>query len=152
MDIDNLIEINLRKIDESNDFSTLRTTFVNEEGVVLSDSESERVAKNMYIKGLINLHPAGYKCDLTQFGHKVHDSGGWLKYLLNCAEVKARAEQKEQSEIKIAKLAETNLALQNKHLRTKMLFSVIGFILGVIVTNWKEILTILKIISPPETK
>lgn len=66
--------------------------------------------------------------------------------------LKSKSDKKEQLETKIAELTEINLTLQNKQLRTKMLFSVIGFILGVIATNWKEILILLKLISPPETK
>lgn len=82
--------------------------------------------------------------------------GSLSKYLNIVAESKAieqaRLNDKEQLENKIANLTEINLTLQNKQLRTKMWFSIIGFILGVIATNWKEILILLKIISPPETK
>ena len=82
--------------------------------------------------------------------------GSLSKYLNILAESKAieqaKLYDKEQLENKIAKLTEINLTLQNKQLKTKMWFSIFGFIIGAIVTNWKEILILLKLISPPETK
>ena len=82
--------------------------------------------------------------------------GSLIKYLNIIDESKAieqaRLDDKEKLEIKIAKLTEINLTLQNKQLKSKIWFSIIGFIIGVIATNWKEILILLKLISPPETK
>lgn len=94
---------------------------------------------------------------ITPWAKDIIDTHGSLsKYRSIIDETQAREQSrldnKEQLATKIAELTEINLTLQNKQLRTKMLFSIIGFILGVIATNWKEILTILKIISPPETK
>ena len=151
-DIDILIDINLTKIAESEDFSAYRTNFVESSGGELADTDSTTVAKSMDLKGLINLHPAGYKCDIMPFGHEVHNSGGWLKYLANRDNEREEAKQKKQLDIKITKLTAINLELQNKQLKTRMWFSIIGFIFGAIVTNWKEILILLKIISQPETK
>lgn len=94
---------------------------------------------------------------LSDFGLEVceiHD--GWLKYLAyrdeSLAKEKVKADNKEQLENKIAELTATNLSLQNRQLKNRVLFSIMGFILGFIAANWKEILIILKIISPPETK
>ncbi len=40
----------------------------------------------------------------------------------------------------ISDLTKTNLELQNKHLKKYILYSILGFIVGVLVTNWKEII------------
>jgi len=40
----------------------------------------------------------------------------------------------------IAKLTETNLKLQNKHLKKYILYSVISLIIGVLMANWREII------------
>jgi hypothetical protein len=86
----------------------------------------------------------------------IDNYGSLSKYLNIVDESKAieqaKLDDKEKLEIKIAKLTEINLTLQNKQLKSKIWFSIIGFILGVIATNWKEILILLKLISPPETK
>lgn len=79
-DIDNIIEINLRIIAESQGFKNFRTRFIDLDGNKLRDSE--RLAKNMESKGLIDFdHIKGYKCELTEFGLQVFQNGGWLKYL-----------------------------------------------------------------------
>ena len=61
--------------------------------------------------------------------------------------------QKFDDELKMlqvenARLENENLKLQNKHLRRYILYAIVGFIAGVIVTNWKEILFLLRITSP----
>ena len=49
----------------------------------------------------------------------------------------------ESSELEIQRLTIENLKLQNKQLKRTLLYSIIGFIAGAIVTNIKEILTLM---------
>lgn len=113
-----------------------------------------KLANFMADRGLVTIN--GQNCTLTEEGHIIAKNGGWLTHLDNDTKIKSeqhtKSDKKVQLETKIAELTEINLTLQNKQLRAKMLFSIIGFILGIMATNWKEILTVLKIISPPETK
>ena len=97
----------------------------------------------------------GASVEKNGFTSKFKKDGGFNKVFSDLQNEIVRKEialQKEQLDIRIAELTEINLTLQNKQLRTKMLFSIIGFILGIIATNWKEILSVLKIISLPETR
>lgn len=52
----------------------------------------------------------------------------------------------EQLELKIKKLTIKNLELQNKQLKRYALYSIISFILGAFVTNFKDILIYLNLI------
>ena len=49
---------------------------------------------------------------------------------------------------KVNELSIVNLKLQNRQLKTKWIFSIIGFILGAIITHLKTILEFLKILPP----
>ncbi|MBW8327290.1 MAG: hypothetical protein K0M50_21175 [Prolixibacteraceae bacterium] len=153
-------------IDKLNDLIDLNLTFLLTEHKFSShhllnlDKKSFRkydhlqLANLMAERGLVTIN--GQNCTLTEEGLLIAKNGSWLAHLDNETKTKSeqqtKADKKVQLESKIAELTEINLTLQNKQLRTKMLFSIIGFILGIIATNWKEILTVLKIISPPETK
>lgn len=144
-DINKLIDINLRKITESESLSGYSTNFLDSHGGNLAETDSIIVARRMALENLIKLAINGYRCELDTFGQQVHNQGGWINYL-------STRDKKEQLEIKIAELTAINLTLQNKRLRTNVLFSIIGFGSGFIAANWKEIASGLKIISPIEPK
>jgi hypothetical protein len=57
-------------------------------------------------------------------------------------------EVNENSELEIQRLTIENLQLQNRQLKRTVLYSIIGFIMGGIVTNLKDILILLKILNP----
>lgn len=78
--IDELIEINLKLLIESNDHSLYLMKFVNELGSGIDNFE--RFAKYMEGKGLINIEPTKrQRCDLTALGYKISQNGGWLQFL-----------------------------------------------------------------------
>ncbi len=51
-------------------------------------------------------------------------------------------------QIENARLQNENLKLQNRHLKRYIVYAIIGFIVGVIATNWKEILYLLNLTAP----
>jgi hypothetical protein len=57
-------------------------------------------------------------------------------------------EVNENSELEIQRLTIENLQLQNRQLKRTVLYSIICFIMGGIVTNLKDILILLKILNP----
>ncbi len=57
-------------------------------------------------------------------------------------------EMKKELENKVLNLTEINLNLQNTHFKRYVIFSLISFIAGAILTNIKDILTILNIMNP----
>lgn len=153
-ELDILIDKNLKIIFKSKSSYSNIYDLLDKDGYGYTTFESEIFADKMVNKLLIERH--GERIYLTELGRDISNNGGWIAHLDRLAESKAKqkakSDKKEQLETKIAELTEINLTLQNKQLRTKMLFSIIGFMLGVIATNWKEILILLKLISPPETK
>jgi hypothetical protein len=133
-DIDNLIEINLRLIAETKGNKVFRINFIDLSGKKLRDSE--RLAKNMESKGLIDFdHIKGYKCELTEFGLNVFNNGGWLKYL------DAQHEKDSHENVnreKIEKLNSGKLTYEYKLSKWKVktfwpvfVFGLIGFISGI---------------------
>jgi hypothetical protein len=116
-----------------------------------SKEKAEFIFSELEKRNLLKTIPAGglvSKVNRTMNTRNTFENDLLMKEFLR----DTKLDNKEQLEIKIAELTEINLTLQNKQLRTKMLFSIIGFIIGAIATNWKDILIILKLISPPETK
>lgn len=80
--LDELIELNLKLLNESPNKYLFRTDFKNEKGRQLS--ESLRFAKIMHEKRLIKLETSKeYRCDLEELGINVFNKGGWLKHLEN---------------------------------------------------------------------
>jgi hypothetical protein len=150
--LNEIIDKNLKLIFDLKTQSSMRLYDLDDKSY--NDIDTKRLAIIMRGEKLVSV--SGRKCDIATFGLEVSKEGGWLTHLENEAKTKseqqAKIDTKERLETKIAELTEINLTLQNKQLRTKMLFSIVGFILGVIATNWKEISTVLKIISPPVTK
>jgi hypothetical protein len=74
------------------------------------------------------------------------DKNGSLSEILNKQNNSELEKQKYEDELKKlqienARLTNLNLKLQNKHLRRYVIYAIIGFIAGAIVTNWKEILS-----------
>lgn len=75
--LDNLIDINLRLICESEEKQYFYPSFKDIDGKTLNNSV--RLAEFMEQKALITIN--GQRCDLTEFGHGVHKFGGWLEFL-----------------------------------------------------------------------
>ena len=59
-----------------------------------------------------------------------------------------KKDSEENFELEIQRLTIENLQLQNKQLNRTVLYSIIGFVMGGIVTNLKDILTLMKILNP----
>ena len=78
--INNLIEINLQLILESKDKSLCLNQFKDDFGNKFRDAET--FVRLMQIKKLIATNSKEESCfELTEFGKKVCESGGWLEYL-----------------------------------------------------------------------
>lgn len=119
----------------------------------ISRSDFDKVISILKAESLIEKMPSN---DLYKFGESVpliidkHVTySAYYQYRLHEEDFR---KQKEQLESDNANLTNINLTLQNKQLKTKILFSIIGLIFGFIAANWKDILIILNIITPPETK
>jgi hypothetical protein len=151
--LNELIELNLKLLNESPNKKLFRTDFKNEKGYSLKDSE--RLAKILDEKGLVYLESKNNeKCELTEFGHTVFKNGGWLKYLeyeklkSEKAESKGVLEyenlklQKETAEYQksirnkedqIRNLTRDNLRLGNWDIRFRWWIAVGGFVSGFII-------------------
>lgn len=78
--IDELIEVNLKLLYTSKTQFMMRINFKDECGFNLKNSKV--FAEILDHKGLVTLEKEqGFRCDLTDFGKQIYESGGWNKYL-----------------------------------------------------------------------
>ncbi|PZX95096.1 hypothetical protein DOS84_00565 [Flavobacterium aquariorum] len=78
--IDELIEVNLKLLYTSKSQFMMRINFKDECGFNLKNSKV--FAEILDHKGLVVLEKEqGFRCDLTDFGKQIYESGGWNKYL-----------------------------------------------------------------------
>lgn len=158
--INEVIEANLKLICEKPDGKAIRLELVDEKGKQYDDDEF--LAKLLHEKGLIEydfVH--GYNCVLTEFGYKVYENGGWVKYLkdseLERQSKLKKIEDKEilESELKslqkesleherqirdknteIRNLKRDNLRLKNWDIRFRWYIATTTFIAGLIVKHF----------------
>lgn len=77
--IDELIEVNLKLLYTSKSQFMMRINFKDEYGFNLKNSKV--FAEILEHKGLVVLEKnQGFRCDLTDIGRQIHESGGWIKY------------------------------------------------------------------------
>jgi len=77
--IDELIEVNLKLLFASKSQFMMRINFKDEYGFNLKNSKV--FAEILEHKGLIVLEKTqGFRCDLTDVGRQICQSGGWIKY------------------------------------------------------------------------
>ena len=78
--IDELIEVNLKLLYTSKSKFMMRINFKDKCGFNLKNSKV--FAEILDHKGLVVLEKdQGFRCDLTDFGKQVYESGGWNKYI-----------------------------------------------------------------------
>src|SRR6187551_1599538 len=78
--IDELIEVNLKLLYTSKSQFMMRINFKDEFGFNLKNSKV--FAEILEDKGLVVLEKdQRFRCDLTDFGKQVYESGGWIVYL-----------------------------------------------------------------------
>ena len=78
--IDEIIEVNLKLLYLSKSQFMMRINFKDECGFNLKNSKV--FAEILDSKGLVVLEKEQeFRCDLTDFGKQVYESGGWIKYL-----------------------------------------------------------------------
>ncbi|WP_159018037.1 hypothetical protein [Algibacter sp. L3A6] len=108
-----------------------------------------------YIKenDLIKSKKGEFSCDalvyITQNGRNVLEHNSWEDYIKSKNNAinesyeieKERQEQKDE----IDRLTKVNLELQNKQMKRYVVYSIIAFVLGAIITNVKDILILLHI-------
>jgi hypothetical protein len=160
------IETNLKIICESkNPYEFDLSNFVDKKGRQIHlKHRHEEFASLMEQQGLIRIN--GSRCSVEKFGLKVFKSGGWLKYLSdlekNHTELELKKLEKEELELEllkhqnkikdkereIIKLTAKNLRLQNRQMKRAVLYSIIGFLTGIIATNLEDILILLNLMSP----
>lgn len=123
------------------------------------ESKINRLAEYIVKEGEIPVHK-----DLTELEHKAirfFKENDFIKPSLNkryqyhpTSEVSkiaklgiekylSKKDSEENFELEIQRLTIENLQLQNKQLKTNLLYSIIGFIMGMIANNLKDILTLL---------
>jgi hypothetical protein len=79
--MDELIDVNLRLLYTSQSQFMMRINFKDEFGYNLKNTKE--FSKILDTKGLAKLESSqGFRCDLTDFGRQVFESGGWIQYLL----------------------------------------------------------------------
>jgi len=77
--IDELIEVNLKLLFASKSQFMMRINFKDEYGFNLKNSKV--FADILEHKGLVVLEKnQGFRCDLTDTGRQIYQSGGWIKY------------------------------------------------------------------------
>lgn len=116
--------------------------------------ELNKVYKICEEQNLIDKKKRRYDATLTLNGHNIKRSGGWLKHLEN---EKIKIEKKESRDVleleirnkekEIRVLTISNLKLQNKHLSRYIFYSIISFVLGVVISNLKEISNLIEILK-----
>ncbi len=78
--IDEIIEVNLKLLYLSKSQFMMRINFKDECGFNLKNSKV--FAEILDKKGLVVLEKEQeFRCDLTEFGKQIYESGGWIKYL-----------------------------------------------------------------------
>ncbi len=87
-----------------------------------------------------------------EWKEKIDEYGSLSKYL-DFENQKIENEDKKQKEIeslnrRIGELTIKNLELQNRKFKREIIFGIIGFIIATIITNWKDILILLKVLPP----
>lgn len=162
--VNELIETNLNLIAETKNNELFHYNFIQENGRPLTDTK--KLAELMQKKKLIEIEPKkGWRCDLTEFGYKIIHDGGWIKYI----ESKNKADKKKadadnerkaletnnlklqnenldysksvrEQEAEISRLTTLHLELQNKQMKRHVLFAVVSFLAGALITNLKDIL------------
>lgn len=146
--LDTLIDINLKLIFKQHKKELFRNRFVDENEKALA--QSLKLAKIMNEKGLIRLEPIKeYNCILTEFGYKINENGGWLKYIIDKKEEDIKEEifraEKESIEFKKSKI---DLELAEKMLKeypkTKW-FARIGFIIALLLGLKELVLWIIQL-------
>ncbi|MCC4228183.1 hypothetical protein LL279_08250 [Zunongwangia profunda] len=111
--INELIDINLKLLSESQGGKLFHIDFVDENSKRLKDSQ--RFSEILVKKGLVDLEPTKrMRCDITEYGFNIAKNGGWLNYLERKAEqekqVKKEDKEKENLEFELAK---SNLEANN---------------------------------------
>ena len=111
--INELIDINLKLLSESQGGKLFHIDFVDENSKRLKDSQ--RFSEILVKKGLVDLEPTKrMRGDITEYGFNIAKNGGWLNYLERKAEqekqVKKEDKEKENLEFELAK---SNLEANN---------------------------------------
>ncbi|HMB99870.1 MAG TPA: hypothetical protein VKN14_02410 [Flavobacteriaceae bacterium] len=148
---DILTGVNLQLIkDNKNHCNYLH--FHNENGESLEDELGDIDSKDIMLYmsnecGLIDCH--GEICKITKKGFDIINNGGWIKYLeRENKQVEIESDKEtERQELKdeIDRLTKVNLELQNKQMKRYIIYSIIAFILGGILTNLKDIFQLLNL-------
>ena len=126
------------KINEVAEYLVKKGIVAEHKGLTDYESKAIRFLKeNELIKPSLNKK---HQYHSTSEINKIADLG-IEKYL-------SKKDSEENSELEIQRLTIENLELQNKQLKRTVLYSIIGFIMGGIITNLKDILILLKIMNP----
>ena len=127
-----------------------RISYVNRRNKSPNKVETNKIIQELSLLDLADAN--ALSATLRPFGEKICKIGGWLKYLelKNEDELK---EREEESEIKILnkeilKLQKQNLTLSNRKLKRDLIIWIIGLFIGAVITNWKDILILLKVLPP----
>lgn len=75
------------------------------------------------------------------------DSGGFVKIVNDLEKQSTEKKLIDSLNKRLNELSIINLELQNKQLKTKIIYSIIGAIFSALVTNWKYILSMLQSID-----
>ena len=119
-------------------------------GMITTDKISHQFIKNnderiAIMELLENDH--GYVSKKDSLSYVLKNEGWNFKSFSELENKDVKMMEKEQLEFEIIRLQRENLILNNRKLKRYVIYSIIGFILGAISTNLKEILTLLKIIN-----
>ena len=130
--LDELIELNLRKVNESVNHSTFYLNFIDLDKKGLK--QGLKLAQMMENEGLIELN--NQRCSLTKFGFRVSESGGWIQFnQLLAEENKIEKDKQQKKESLEFELAESNIVankLNQNNAKTNKFIAWVGIIVGVI--------------------
>ena len=100
--LDELIELNLKLLNNAPNMYMWRIDFRNEKGQKIKDSL--RFAKILDKKGLIDLEPGKeFRCELTKLGRDIFIGVGWIKY----------SEMEKENNIKESNKTSTTIITEN---------------------------------------
>jgi len=145
MDIDKLIDYNLNLVFKAENNKLQLNYLENPIGRKISlITRAEEFARHLSDENLVTIN--GAYCIITRNGKNISENGGWLRHLEVEREKNEHEINKnsiEYDNLKLQKevslLTVENLKLQNRQMKRYVLYSIVGFVMGIVASNIKEI-------------
>ena len=143
-DIHEQIDKNLRLLVNSRNMTMYYSDMLDSDNEKFNRQNGEHFVSFLVKYGLVTNHEE--RCDITPKGVEISKNGGWLEHRRKKENQRNISQNSENSlrdqERQVRELTVENLKLQNKQLKRFIIYSIIAFISGAILTNIKDILAL----------